>query len=55
LYNQALAQGWFQQQQQMGGGFEGPWSTLLSAGNATADNSSGYVNVPGHGPVGYGD
>lgn len=30
------------------------WSTRFSAGNANADNSQGYVSVPGHGPIGYG-
>lgn len=30
------------------------WSTRFSAGNANADNSQGYVSVPGYGPVGYG-
>jgi ABC-type sugar transport system substrate-binding protein len=30
------------------------WSTQHTAGNANAANSQGYVNVPGHGPVGYG-
>ena len=30
------------------------WSSRYSAGNSNADNSQGYVNVPGHGPVGYG-
>lgn len=30
------------------------WSTPYGAGNSNADNSQGYVNVPGHGPVGYG-
>ncbi len=30
------------------------WNSRFSAGNSNADNSQGYVNVPGHGPVGYG-
>ena len=30
------------------------WSTRFSAGNSNADNSQGYVSVPGHGPIGYG-
>lgn len=30
------------------------WTSRFSAGNSNADNSQGYVNVPGHGPVGYG-
>ncbi|MEZ5148522.1 MAG: hypothetical protein R2759_15995 [Bacteroidales bacterium] len=25
-----------------------------SAGNSNADNTQGYVSVPGYGPVGYG-
>ena len=41
-------------------GFNGPsgednfWSSGLGAGNYDSDNQRGYVNVPGHGPVGYG-
>jgi len=34
-----------------GGNF---WSTRFSAGNSNADNTQGYVSVPGYGPVGYG-
>jgi len=30
------------------------WSSRYGAGNSNSDNSQGYVNVPGHGPVGYG-
>jgi hypothetical protein len=30
------------------------WTTRFSAGNSNADNTQGYVSVPGHGPVGYG-
>lgn len=30
------------------------WSSRFGAGNSNADGSQGYVNVPGHGPVGYG-
>ena len=30
------------------------WSTRFGAGNSNADNSQGYVSVPGYGPVGYG-
>jgi hypothetical protein len=30
------------------------WSTGFSAGNSNADNSEGYVSVPGYGPVSYG-
>ena len=30
------------------------WSTNFSAGNYNADNTQGYVSVPGEGPVGYG-
>lgn len=37
-----------------GGGGDGFWSSRFSSGNSTADNSQGYVSVPGHGPVGYG-
>lgn len=37
-----------------GGGGDNFWSTTLSAGNCNADNSVGYVSVPGYGPVGYG-
>ena len=37
-----------------GGGGDNFWSTSFSAGNSTADNSQGYVSVPGYGPVSYG-
>ena len=37
-----------------GGGGDNFWNTRFSAGNYNADNTSGYVSVPGHGPVGYG-
>lgn len=37
-----------------GGGGDNFWSSRFSAGNYTDDNRSGYVSVPGHGPVGYG-
>jgi hypothetical protein len=30
------------------------WSSSYSAGNSNADNTQGYVSVPGIGPVGYG-
>lgn len=30
------------------------WSSRFGAGNSNADNSQGYVSVPGYGPVGYG-
>jgi hypothetical protein len=30
------------------------WSSLLGAGNSNADNTQGYVSVPGYGPVSYG-
>jgi hypothetical protein len=43
---------------QAGGGSVGGdniWSSRYSAGNYTADNSAGYVSVPGYGPVGYGN
>ena len=30
------------------------WSTSFSAGNYNADNTEGYVSVPGYGPVDYG-
>jgi len=30
------------------------WSTRFSAGNSNANNTQGYVSVPGYGPVGYG-
>ena len=37
-----------------GGRGDSFWSTHFSAGNSNADNSQGYVSVPGYGPVGYG-
>jgi len=37
-----------------GGGGDNFWSSRFSAGNYNADNSQGYVSVPGIGPVGYG-
>jgi hypothetical protein len=39
-----------------GGGTGGDhfWSTRFSAGNHNANNTQGYVSVPGYGPVGYG-
>lgn len=40
-----------------GGGSSGGdnfWTSRFSAGNYNADNSQGYVSVPGYGPVGYG-
>ncbi len=39
-----------------GGGSSGDnfWSSLMGAGNSNADNTQGYVSVPGYGPVGYG-
>ncbi len=37
-----------------GGSGDNFWSTRFSAGNSNADNTQGYVSVPGHGPVGYG-
>lgn len=36
------------------GGGDSIWSTRHSAGNHDAGNQRGYVNVPGHGPIGYG-
>ncbi len=30
------------------------WSTRFGAGNSNADNTQGYVSVPGYGPIGYG-
>ena len=40
--------------QGQGGGGDNFWSSRFSAGNSNADNTQGYVSVPGHGPVGYG-
>lgn len=37
-----------------GGSGDNFWSSRFSAGNSNADNTQGYVSVPGHGPVGYG-
>ena len=37
-----------------GSGGDNFWSTRFSAGNSNAQNTQGYVSVPGHGPVGYG-
>jgi hypothetical protein len=37
-----------------GGGGDNFWTSRFSAGNYNADNSQGYVSVPGIGPVGYG-
>jgi hypothetical protein len=38
-----------------GGGGDNIWNTRFTAGNYTPDNSAGYVSVPGHGPIGYGN
>ncbi|MBP9695125.1 MAG: hypothetical protein KBD73_01835 [Candidatus Magasanikbacteria bacterium] len=37
-----------------GSGGDNFWSSSYSAGNSNADNTEGYVSVPGIGPVGYG-
>jgi hypothetical protein len=37
-----------------GSGGDNSWSTRFGAGNYDSGNQRGYVNVPGHGPVGYG-
>jgi hypothetical protein len=37
-----------------GSGGDNFWSTRFSSGNSNAQNTQGYVSVPGHGPVGYG-
>jgi hypothetical protein len=37
-----------------GGSGDNFWSSRFGAGNSNADNSQGYVSVPGYGPVGYG-
>jgi len=37
-----------------GNGGDNFWSSRFGAGNSNADNSQGYVSVPGYGPVGYG-
>ena len=39
---------------QGGSGGDNFWSSRFSAGNSNANNTQGYVSVPGHGPVGYG-
>jgi hypothetical protein len=39
---------------QAGGGGDNFWSTRFSAGNYDASSGSGYVSVPGYGPVGFG-
>jgi hypothetical protein len=41
--------------QEGGSGGDNIWSSRLGAGNSNADNSAGYVSVPGHGPIGYGN
>lgn len=38
-----------------GGGGDNIWSSRYGGGNYTPDNSAGYVSVPGHGPIGYGN
>jgi hypothetical protein len=38
-----------------GGGGDNFWSSRYSAGNYTDDGRSGYVSVPGYGPIGYGE
>jgi hypothetical protein len=41
---------------QVGGGAgDNIWSSRYGGGNYTPDNSAGYVSVPGHGPIGYGN
>jgi hypothetical protein len=37
-----------------GGSGDSFWSSRFGAGNSNADNTQGYVSVPGYGPVGYG-
>ncbi len=37
-----------------GGSGDNIWSSLYGGGNSNADNTQGYVSVPGHGPVSYG-
>ncbi len=37
-----------------GSGGDNFWSTRFSAGNSNANNTQGYVSVPGYGPIGYG-
>lgn len=37
-----------------GGAGDNFWSGRVSAGNSNANNTQGYVSVPGYGPVGYG-
>lgn len=38
-----------------GAGGDNIWSSRYGGGNSNADNSAGYVSVPGHGPIGYGN
>jgi len=40
--------------QGQGGSGDNFWSSRFGAGNSNADNTQGYVSVPGHGPIGYG-
>jgi len=37
------------------GGQDGFWSSRFSAGNYDAGSGSGYISVPGYGPVGFGN
>ena len=37
-----------------GSGGDNFWTTRFRAGYSNAQNTQGYVSVPGHGPVGYG-
>jgi hypothetical protein len=39
----------------VGSGGDNIWRSRLGAGNSNADNSAGYVSVPGYGPIGYGN
>lgn len=41
-------------QQGAGGGGGNIWSTRFSSGNYDPVSGQGYVNVPGHGPIGHG-
>lgn len=50
----AAQQNAYQGQGGGGSGGDNSWSTRFSAGNSNADNTQGYVSVPGHGPIGYG-
>ena len=43
-----------QSQSASAGGGDNFWSSRFSAGNSNANNTQGYVSVPGYGPVGYG-